>query len=122
MAITLPNQAAANAASLAATAAATTAAEAVFVASATVLINDAMALGFFKIEPYMIPLVTATYIETYFQALGYTVTFPIIPPGPFDFCFAPAGFPEVFPIGWVNWGCHCGRGCPPFRIRISWGP
>ena len=48
MSITLPDQATANADSLAATAAATTTAQAAFIANATVLINDAISLGFFS--------------------------------------------------------------------------
>lgn len=122
MSISLPNQATANAESLAATAAATAASQAAFIASATVLINDSIANGFFQIEPYMVPLVTSSYITTYFEALGYTVLFPIVNPGPYEFCFAPAGFPEVLPEGWTNWSCNCGRSCGPVRIKISWGP
>lgn len=119
MSITLPNAATANTDSLAATAAATATAQAAFVASATVLINQAIALGFFKIEPFMVSLVTSDYITTYFQALGYVVTFPIIPPSPWNPCFV-AGFPEVIPPGWISWNCTCGCDCLPPRIRISW--
>lgn len=122
MSISLPNSAAANAASVAATAAATTAAQAHFVASATALINAAIANGFFKVEPYMIDLVSADYVKTYFEAVGYTVTYPIIPVGPWNPCFAPAGFPEVFPTDWVNWSCVCSGCGGPVRIQISWGP
>jgi hypothetical protein len=120
MSITLPNASTANADSVAATAAATTAAEAAFVANATVLINDAMALGLFKIEPFMIPLVTSDYIATYFQALGYVVLFPIVPVDPFNPSFI-AGFPEVLPPGYVIPGNGDNDLGPP-RIRISWGP
>ena len=119
MSITLPNASTATTNSNATITAETAAAQAVFVANATVLINDAIQNGLFRVEPFMINLVTSDYITTYFQALGYTVVFPIFPPGPFDFCFVPAGFPEVIPSGWTNWGCACGSNCTP-RIRISW--
>ncbi len=121
MSITLPNASTANADAVAATAAATTAAQAEFVANATVLINNAMGLGQFQIQPFMVPLVTSDYVTTYFQALGYTVLFPIVPPGPWNPCFPPAGFPEVIPPGWNSWACGCGQ-CGPLRIQISWGP
>ena len=120
MPITLPNASTANADSVAATAAATTAAQTSFIANATVLINDAMALGYFKIEPFMVPLVTSDYISTYFQALGYTVLFPILPPVPFDPAFVP-NFPEVLPPGWTAWSDTIDVRSAP-RIRISWGP
>ena len=120
MAITLPNAATANTDSTAEIAAATAANQASFIASATVLINQAIANGLYQVEPYMVPLVTSDYITTYFQGLGYTVTFPIIPPGPWWPCYAAAGFPEVLPPGWTNWSCGCGGNCKPLRIRIAW--
>lgn len=119
--VTLPDQASANVGSAASNSAAITTAQNDFIASATVLINQAINNGFFQIEPYMVPLVTSTYITTYFQALGYTVTFPVISPGPWGPCFFPAGFPEVIPPGLEPWNCHCGN-CGPIRIKISWGP
>lgn len=118
MAITLPNASTANTDSTDTNAANVTAAETAFVASTTVLINQAIANGFFMIMPYLPFLVTSSYVTTYFTALGYTVTFPIIPPGPFNPCFV-AGFPEVLPPGYTPWNCGCGfTGLP--RIQISW--
>lgn len=121
MAITLPTQSQANTDSLAAQATATADAQAAFIANTTVLINNAITLGQFFVQPFIVPLVTSTYITTYFQALSYTVVFPITPPGPWDPCFAPAGFPEVLGPDWCNWSCCCGSNCTP-RIQISWGP
>jgi len=118
MSVTLPNEAAAHAAALAAQAAATTAAQNAFVANATVLINEAMALGQLFIQPYLVPLVTSDFVTTYFQALGYTVTFPIIPPGPFNPPFI-AGFPEVLPPGFTFNG-NSNSNFGPTRIQISW--
>ena len=118
MSITLPNEAAAHAAALAAQAAAITAAQDAFVANATVLINQAMALGQLFIQPYMVPLVTSDYITTYFTALGYAVLFPIIPPDQFNPNFI-AGFPEVLPPGFTFAG-QVTSGLGPPRIQISW--
>lgn len=119
MSITLPNAATANTDSNTTITDETTAAQTNFIAYVTVLINDAISNGLFKVEPFMVPLVTSDYITTYFQGLGYVVTFPIIPPGPWNPCFV-AGFPEVIPPGWVSWNCTCGCNCPVPRIRISW--
>ena len=119
MAITLPDASTANTDSNATIAAETVVAQDAFIASTTVLINNAISNGLFQVEPFMVNLVTSDFITTYFENLGYTVTFPIISPGPFEFCFAPAGFPEVFPEGWTNWSCNCGC-CKPLRIQISW--
>lgn len=120
MAITLPTASVANTDSNANISAETIVAQTNFIASTTVLINNAISNGFFKVEPYIVPLVTSDYITTYFEALGYSVLFPIIPPGPWNWCFVPAGFPEVIPAGWTNWSCNCGCNCGPPRIRISW--
>jgi hypothetical protein len=120
MPTTLPNAATANTNSNATIAALTAAAQANFIASTTVLINQAINNGLFQVQPFMVPLVTSAYIISYFQTLGYTVLFPIIPSGPYEFCFAPAGFPEVLGNNWTNWSCNCGRSCGPIRIQISW--
>lgn len=122
MAITLPNAATANTDSLATIVAETAAAQAAFIANATVLINQAIANGLFRIEPFMVPLVTSTYITTYFQGLGYTVVYPIFPfcCTQWNPCFV-AGFPEVLPPGYVPWNCGCGNDGRP-RIQISWPP
>lgn len=121
MPVTLPNATTANTESFASIAAATATAEAAFIASTTVLINQATALGIFQIQPYLPALVTSAYVTTYFTGLGYSVLYPILPPSPFNWCGIPAGFPEVVPKNWVNWGCGCGyTGLP--RIQLSWPP
>jgi len=125
MTIVLPTQADANVGSQNAINAEITAAQAVFMASTTVLINNAINNGFFQVQPYLIPFVSSTFVTTTFQALGYEVLFPIYPfygyPG-YHPCFAPAGFPEVLGNDWVNWSCTCGNSCTAPRIQISWGP
>ena len=118
MSVSLPNQATANADSQATITALTTAAEAAFVASTTVLINQAIANGLFFVEPLVVPLVTPIYVTAYFQALGYTVLFPIIPTSPFNPAFVP-GFPEVLPPGYQQPFAPTPPGPP--RFRISWG-
>lgn|ERR1035437_3537487 len=115
---TLPSEFAAHAAALAALAAATTAAQDAFVASTTVLIVDAIALGRTFVQPFMAPLVTSDFVTTYFQALGYTVLFPIVSSSPFDPAFVP-GFPEVLPPGYQFPGQTLNGSGPP-RIQISW--
>jgi hypothetical protein len=121
MTYTLPTASTANTDSNATLAADTATANAAFIASATVLINNAIANGLFQVEPFVIPFMSISTITTYFQGQGYTVLFPILPPGPFNWCGVPAGFPEVIPPNWVPWGCQCGcEGAP--RIQISWPP
>jgi hypothetical protein len=120
MSIILPDATDAETASLAAQAAAIATAEAAFIASTTVLINDAIALGLPLVEPFLPPLVSSTYVTNYFTPLGYVVLYPIIPPGPYNPAFVP-GFPEALPPNYIKWG---GPGLYPGapRIRISWGP
>ena len=120
MSITLPDAAAAETAALAAQAAAIATAQASFIASTTVLINQAIAIGLPLVEPYLPVLVTSTYVIDYFTALGYAVLYPIYPPGPFGEFYPAAGFPEVVPPGNSYWGGIAVPGIP--RIRISWGP
>lgn len=125
MPITLPTATTANTDSNATIAALTTAAQTTFIASTTVLINNAINNGLFQVEPYLIPYVTSSFVTTYFQNLGYTVSFPIYPFygwGGYHPCFAPAGFPEVLGNDWMNWSCGCGNHCGPPRISISWEP
>jgi hypothetical protein len=126
----LPDATTANADSNATLAAHTATANAAFIAYATVLINNAVSNGIFRVEPYIAPFMNITTITTYFQGLGYTVLFPIVPPAPFNDLFGglAAGFPEVVPPGWYPWGfpCNCGGNCggncgAP-RISISWPP
>lgn len=118
--VTLPDASTAETEALAAQAAAVATAEAAFIASTTVLINNAIELGLPLVEPFLPPLVTSAYVTTYFTDLGYAVLFPIIPPGPFNPAFVP-GFPEVLPPGYTSWGGPNDYSGPP-RIRISWGP
>lgn len=130
MSITLPTDSEANTQTLANRAAAVTAAEAAFVANATVLINQAIANGFLRVQPFLNPLVTSAYVMTYFQAQGYTVTFPlsgcgcgcdcsgVYPSYPYEPCFV-SGFPEALPPGYIPWNCECGY-YGPSRIQISW--
>lgn len=121
MSVTLPNAAEAEAAALAAQAAAVATAEAAFIASTTVLINQAIAIGLPLVEPVLPVLVTSAYVTTYFTNLGYSVLYPIYPPGPFGEFYPAAGFPEVVPPGNSYWGgVNFYTGLP--RIRISWGP
>ena len=120
MSYTLPNASTADTNSQATIAAETTAAENAFVAQATVLINEAISNGIFMIQPFLPPLVTPTYVTDYFQPLGYTVTFPIIPVGEFNPAFVP-GFPEVLPPGYIPPFSNPNRPLPgPPRIQISW--
>lgn len=129
MAITLPDQASANAASAAAAAAALASAQSQYIASVTVLINNATKNGFLRVQPYLIPPITSAFVTSYFEALGYTITFPAFADGcncsgnagyPYIPCFV-AGFPEVLPPGYIPWDCECGFPGPP-RIQITWGP
>jgi len=125
MTYTLPDATTANTDSNATLAAHTATANAAFIASATVLINNAVANGLFQVEPYIAPFMNITTITTYFQGLGYVVTFPIVPPGPYDpYCYLAAGFPEVIPPNWYPWGslCMCGGNCEPPRMSLSWPP
>ena len=117
MAITLPNASTADTNSQATNTANIAAAEAAFIASTTVLINQAIANGLFTVMPYLPALVSSTYVTTYFTTLGYTVTYPIIPPGPYDPPFV-AGFPEALPPGYLPWNYGYAPGLP--RIQISW--
>jgi hypothetical protein len=119
--VTLPDASTANTDSNATLTADIAAAQAAFIASTTVLINNAISNGLFQVEPYIIPFLNISNVTTYFQGLGYTVLFPIIPPGPWNPCWPAAGFPEVIPSGWFPWGCQCGCEGPP-RIQISWPP
>ena len=98
MSITLPNASTANTDTNSNITAETTAAQNAFIANCTVLINQAIANGIFFIEPYAVPLVTPDFVTAYFEGLGYTVLFPLVPPGPFNPAFIP-GFPEVLPPG-----------------------
>ena len=108
MSITLPNRSEANVLSAAALSAVTVAAQAAFIARCTVLINNATTNGLFKIEPYLVPNVTCTYVTGYFQALGYTVT-----PSTLDNELDPeTGFPEVAPDSDELYEFN--------RITISW--
>lgn len=124
MSITLPTASAADTASNASIAAATAAVQAAFVASTTVLINQAIANGIFLVQPFLPILITQDYVTSYFQPLGYQVLFPICGSccggwqecGP---CFMPANFPEVTPPGFIPWNCCPDYQGPP-RIQISW--
>jgi hypothetical protein len=120
MSVTLPNAATANTDTNTSITAATTAAQDRFVADVTVLINNAITNGIFFVEPYAAPLVTPDYVKGYFEPLGYTVVFPLVPPGPFNPTLVP-GFPEVLPSDIVgNGDLPGGNGLP--RYKISWGP
>lgn len=127
MSITLPTASQADTRSQANIAAETATAEAQFVAYCTVLINNSITNGLFQIQPFLPPLVTSTYVASYFQPLGYTVLFPAFNGGcncsgnsgyPYEPCFV-AGFPEALPPGYEIWSCQCGNSGPP-RISISW--
>jgi hypothetical protein len=115
MSISLPDESTANAESNAATAAQIAAAEAEFIASTTVAINQAIGLGQFFVEPILPPLVTSAYVTTYFTGIGYTVVFPIIPPGPYN---APVYIPGCVPPGYIPPNTPMQPG--PVRIQISW--
>lgn len=118
MSITLPNASTANTDSTATNTADVTAAEVTFVADTTVLINQAIQNGLFFVEPVLPILVTSAYVTTYFQALGYVVTFPILQYNGYNPAFVP-GFPEVLPPGYLNpFFDHAYQGPP--RIKISW--
>ena len=119
MSYTLPSQAEANSQSSAAYLNAQAKAYAAFIANATVLINNATANGLYEVQPFVIPFLNIPNVVTYFQNLGYTVLFPIVPPGPFLWCGPAAGFPEVIPPGLSPYGCQCWYPGPP-RIQISW--
>lgn len=131
MSVTLPNASTATTDSNASITAATTAAETAFIASTTVLINQAISNGFFQVQPFLPLLVTSAYVTTYFQGIGYTVLFPICGNncgnGSWGWddgccgspCIGPAGFPEALPPGYVPWNCACGYSGPA-RIQISW--
>ena len=125
MNITLPSAALANDESISSINTFISAAEATFLASTTVLITNAISNGLFKVEPFLIPFVTSTYVNSVFQPLGYVVSFPIFPFNcGFEYpdfpCTAPAGFPEVLGNTWFPWNCNCGCDCGPPRISISW--
>lgn len=124
--MTLPNAATANTDSNANIAAATATAQTNFIASTTVLINNAISNGLFQVEPFLPFLVTSEYVTGYFTPLGYTVLFPICGGScgcgcnsQFNPCFVD-GFPEVLPPGYVPWNCSCGGPSQPSRIQISW--
>jgi len=121
MTYTLPDASTANTESNATLAERTTTANAQFIASATVLINNATANSLFQVEPFVVPFMSIATITTYFQGLGYTVTYPIVPNYPWNWCGIPAGFPEVVPNGWTSWACGCGN-CEQPRISITWPP
>jgi hypothetical protein len=114
-----PTDSQANAQSMASIEAFIARANAAFIASTTILINNATQLGFFRVEPFITPFLDVTTVTAYFEEFGYTVEFPIIPPGPYNPCFV-AGFPEVLPPGYRTWNCHCCSDCGPLRIKISW--
>lgn len=118
---TLPTSTEANTQSNATITALTAAANTAFITSTTILILNAISNGLFQVEPYIVPYLSISTITTYFQGQGYTVTYPIFPPGPWIWCGAPAGFPEVLGNDWHNWSCSCGSNCAP-RIQISWPP
>lgn len=127
MSLILPNASVNDVSVTANLAAETAAAQAAFVASATVLINQAILNGLFRIQPFLPWLVTPAYVTSYFTDLGYAVQYPV--DGyccncsgnggyPYEPCFV-AGFPEVLPPGYIPWNCQCGYSGPS-RIQISW--
>lgn len=116
----LPTASVANTNSTATRTAETAAANAAFITATTILIDNAITNGLFQVQPFVTPFLSISTITTYFEGFGYTVTFPIIPPGPFNPCWLPAGFPEVVPENWVPYGCQCG--CVPPRVGIAWPP
>ena len=123
---TLPNASTANTDSNANIASETATAETAFIASTTVLINNAISNSLFQVEPFLPLLVTPAYVTTYFTNLGYSVLFPICggcncsgnSGYPYEPCFV-TGFPEVLPPGYIPWNCECGYDGPS-RIQISW--
>lgn len=115
MSITLPDESTANADTNANIAAQIAAAEAEFIANTTIAINQAVELGQFFIGPILPQLVTSVYVTAYFTGIGYVVTFPIIPPGPY---WPPLYIPEVVPPGYIPPNTQFQPGPP--RIKISW--
>ena len=121
MSVTLPNATDANTESTAVDNAAITDAQNAFIANATVLINQAIQNGIFYVQPFITPLVTADFVNGYFQPLGYTVLFPVVPNYPYNPAFVP-GFPEVLPPGYQEPLYNPVNGTGPPRCQISWGP
>ncbi len=119
MAIILPPSNEANSQTVANIEAAVIAAQNAFIASTTVLINNAINNGLFFVEPYLVPLVTPDFVTTYFEGLGYTVLFPLVPTYPYNPAFVP-GFPEVLPPGYMAPFPGVEPIGPP-RFKISWG-
>lgn len=119
--IILPPQSEANNSTTEAILAKIAAANANFIASSTVLINNAITNDFYEVEPFAIPFLDINAITTYFQSFGYIVTFPIIPPGPWGLFYPAAGFPEVVPGGSTYWAGPFNNSEPP-RVKISWAP
>jgi hypothetical protein len=119
MAVILPPQSEANNSTTNNILANIATANANFIASTTVLINNAIANDFYEVEPFIIPFLSIPTVTAYFQALGYTVTFPIIPPGPWGMFYPAAGFPEVVPGGSTYWAGPFNNSEAP-RLEISW--
>jgi hypothetical protein len=117
--LVLPTASEANAQTLAVIADLISTANATFIASTTVLIVNATSLGFYQVFPFVINWLDIPTVTTYFENIGYTVTFPICPNGPFELCGPAAGFPEVIPPGYRGWNCGC-SGLGRCRIKISW--
>jgi hypothetical protein len=115
----LPNASTANTDSTATNSAAVTTAQDAFIANVTVLINNAIANGGFYVQPLSVPLVSSSFVTTYFENLGYTVVFPIIPSYPYNPAFIP-GFPEVLPPGYQIPLYNTYAGLGPPRYQISW--
>lgn len=91
---TLPTASEALTQTLANIAVFTAAANTLFIANATVLINNAIALGFYGIAPFITKWLDQDTIVSYFEALGYTVIIPVIPG--FNFAFNPP--PQIAPL------------------------
>lgn len=126
MAITLPPYSQANDLTATGIAAKIATANATFIASATVLINNAVNNGFYQIQPFVIPYLSISTVTTFFESYGYNVLFPSTfgcncdgnAGYPYEPCFV-AGFPEVLPPGYVPWNCQCNE-CGTPRVTISW--
>ena len=115
MSYTLPPAEEANTESVAADTAFIAAANAAFIANTTVLIINAINNGFFQVEPFVIPYLSIPTVTEYFQSYGYTVLYPIVPPGPFE---AMVLQPQVIPPGYIPPNQPQSPGYP--RIQISW--
>jgi hypothetical protein len=80
--MSLPNNPPANTDALANREALVTQATQAFIARATSEMEDAQSVGLFYVDVQSLVYVSFTQVQTYFQALGYTVTIPApyIPP------------------------------------------